>query len=118
MTYSKSFAQALIAQLRPVLQTGAALAETRSLSNSSMPGQLEAMAKEFKSDTDHHEFAVHEGEKFPEVRWRFNHKRLVMTLAKIFVASALVIFYLGMPADYAILKRANGTVPKAGDMRF
>jgi cell division septation protein DedD len=55
---------------------------------------------------------VHESEERPKVRPRFQLKRAqVVVLVLMFVATAVVILYLGMPADYAIHKRANGANP-------
>ncbi|HEY7220714.1 MAG TPA: SPOR domain-containing protein [Candidatus Binatia bacterium] len=104
----------LIARFRPVLQTEAALTESWSLSNSSMASEVGPSAKELKSDTDHHEFPVHEGERQPKVRGRFQFKRLGTALAVILVGSVMVIFYLGVPADYAIQKRAHSANPISG----
>lgn len=101
----------LIAKFRPVLQTEAALTETWSPSSSSMANEVGPSAKELKSGTDHHEFPVHESERQPKARPRFHFKHLGATLAAIVVVSALIIFYLGVPADYAIQKRASGANP-------
>jgi len=105
----------LIARFHPVLQSEAALTETWSLSNGSMVSEVGAGSKELETYADHQEFPVHEREKRPKVRRRFQLKRTqAVALAAMFVASALVIFYLGMPADYAIQKRANGANPTSG----
>ena len=108
----KSKADELIARFQPVLQTEAALTETWSPSNGPMVSEVGVGDQELESYADHPEFPVHEREKRPKVRRPLYLTRTQGTaLAAIFVASAVVIFYLGMPADYAIQKRANGANP-------
>ncbi|HEY2922995.1 MAG TPA: SPOR domain-containing protein, partial [Candidatus Binatia bacterium] len=66
----------------------------------------------FETYADHQEFPAHEREERAKVRRRFYLTRKQgAASAAMFVASAAVIFYLGMPADYAIQKRANGANP-------
>jgi cell division septation protein DedD len=102
----------LIARFRPVLQTGAALTEIWSLSNGPMVSEVGAGSKELETYAAHQEFPVHEREERPKFRRRFQLKRTqAVVLAAMFVMSAVVILYLGMPADYAIHKRANGANP-------
>ena len=111
----KTKADELIARFRPVLQTGAALTETWSPSNGQMVGETDQGGQEFETYADHQEFPVHEREERPKGRQRFQLKRTqAVALTAMFVASAVVIFYLGMPADYAIHKRANGANPTSG----
>jgi len=105
-------ADELIAKFHPVLQSEAALTKTWSPSNGSMVGEMGLSGQEAQTYTDHQEFPVHEREKPLKVRSRFYFKRTqAVALAAMFVVSAVVIFYLGMPADYAIQKRANGANP-------
>jgi cell division septation protein DedD len=105
----------LIARFRPVLQTGAALTETWSPSNGPMVSETDQRGKELGTFSDYQEFPAHELEKRPKVRRGFQFKRKQgVALAAMFVASALILFYLGMPADYAIQKRANGANPTSG----
>jgi cell division septation protein DedD len=101
----------LIAKFRPVLQTEAALTETRSPANAPMASEVRENRNEIKIQKDHHEFPAHESERQPKVRRRFRFNRLGAALAVIVVAGAVAIFYLGVPADYAIQKRANGANP-------
>jgi cell division septation protein DedD len=111
----KAKAAELIARFHPVLQTEAALTETWSPTNGPMVSETDQDDQELETYADHREFPVHEREERPKVRRRFQLKRTqAVTLAAMFVASALVIFYLGMPADYAIQKRANGANPTSG----
>src|SRR5439155_8395513 len=111
----KAKAAKLIARFRPVLQTGAALTKTWSPSNGPMVSETDPSDQELETYVDHREFPVHEREERPKVRRRFQLRRTqAVALAAMFVASALVIFYLGMPADYAIQKRANGANPTSG----
>jgi len=111
----KTKADELIARFRPVLQTGAALTEIWSPSNGPMVSEVGLGGRELETYADHQEFPVHEREERPKVRRRFQLKRTqAVALAAMFVASAVVIFYLGMPADYAIHKRANGANPTSG----
>jgi len=104
----------LIAKFRPVLQTEAALTETRAPTNAPMPTDVGRSGNQIRIHRDHHEFPAHQSERQPKARRRFRFNRLGAALAAIVVASALVIFYLGMPADYAIQKRANGANPTSG----
>jgi cell division septation protein DedD len=101
----------LIVKFRPVLQSEAVLTETWALANAPMASDVRQSGNEIKIHTDHHEFPAHESERQTKARRRFRFNRLAAALAAIVVASALVIFYLGMPADYAIQKRANGANP-------
>lgn len=105
----------LIARFHPVLQTGAALTETWSPSNGPMLSETDQGGQELETYADHQEFPVHEREERPKVRRRFYLTRKQgAASAAMFVASAVVIFYLGMPADYAIQKRANDANPTSG----
>jgi hypothetical protein len=105
----------LIARFRPVLQTGAALIETWSPSNGPMVSQTDQRDQALETFSDYQEFPAHELEKRPKIRRRFQFKRKQgFALAAMFVTSALIIFYLGMPADYANQKRANGANPTSG----
>ena len=110
----KPKADELIARFHPVLQTEAALNETWSASNG--PRVSEAgLGSQQETYSDHEEFPLHEREKQPKVRRHFHFKRTHgATLAAIFVASVIVIFYRSMPVDYAVQKRANGTNPTSG----
>ena len=111
----KTKADELIARFRPVLQTGAALTETWSPSNGQMVSETDQGGQELETHADHQEFPVHEREERPKVHRRFQLKRTqAVALAAMFVASAVVIFYFGMPADYAIQRRANGANPTLG----
>ena len=111
----KTKADELIARFHPVLQTGAALTETWSPSNRQVVSETDQGGQELETYADHQEFPVHEREERPKVRRRFQLKRTqAVALTAMFVASAVVIFYLGTPADYAIHKRANGANPTSG----
>jgi len=99
----------LIARFHPVLQTEAALTETWSPSNGQMVSETDQGGQELETYADHQEFPVHERERHPKVRRRFHFKRTQgAALAAMFVASAVVIFYLGTPAGKNIQKRVNG----------
>jgi cell division septation protein DedD len=111
----KTKADELIARFRPVLQTGAALTETWSPSNVPMVSETDERGQELETYADHLDFPVHEREERLKVRRRFQLKRTqAVALAAMFVASAVAVFYLGMPGDYAIQKRANGAHPTSG----
>ena len=103
----------LIARFHPVLQSEAALTETWSLSNGPMVSEVDAdSSKELGTYPDHQEFSIDEREKHPKARRRLNFKRTqAVALPAMLVASALVIFYLGKPADYPIQQLANGANP-------
>jgi hypothetical protein len=111
----KAKAEELIAKFHPVLQTGAAFTESWSPSNGPKVSETDQPGHQLDTFSNYQEFPAHELEKPPKVRRRFEFKRKQgIALAAIFVASALIIFYLGMPADYAIQKRVNGANPTAG----
>jgi cell division septation protein DedD len=112
----KTKADVLIARFRPVLQTGVALTKTWSPSNGQMVSDTDQGSQELETYADHREFPVHdEREERPKFRRRFQLKRTQAVAATaMFVASTVVILYLGMPADYAIHKRANGANPTSG----
>ena len=104
----------LIKRFHPILQTKTALTETWSLSNGPMVSEVR-LGRELGTFADDQEFSVHERERHTQVRRRFHFRRMEgAALGAIFVASAVVIFYLGMPAEYALQKRANGANPTSG----
>jgi cell division septation protein DedD len=94
----KRKAAELIAKFRPVLQSEAALAASRSPSIGSRVGEADQGFQKLKTDADHQEFPVHDHEP-PKIRRRFDFKRtLLTTLAATFLATVVVVFYFGMPA--------------------
>jgi hypothetical protein len=106
----RSRADELIARFHPVLQSEATLSETWSLSNGQMMSETDQSGQELETHTDNQEFPVHEREERPQVRRHFQLKLTrtqAVALVAMLVGSALVIFYLGRPADYAF-QRANG----------
>jgi cell division septation protein DedD len=99
----------LIARFRPVLQTAAELTEPWPPSKAQIVSPTGQRGLALETFSDYQEFPARELEKRPKVRRRFRFKRTQsVALAAIFVATPLIIFYLGMPADYAVQKRANG----------
>jgi cell division septation protein DedD len=111
----KAKVEELIAKFHPVLQTGAAFTESWSPSNGQMVSQTAQRGRELEIFSDYQEFPAHELEQGPKGRRRFQFKRKHgVALAAMFIASALIIFYLGTPADYAIQKRANSANPISG----
>jgi cell division septation protein DedD len=69
--------------------------------------------------SEYQEFPAHEFENRRKIRRRLQFKRKHgVALAAIFVASIVVIFYLGMPADYAIQRRADGANPTSGQAKL
>jgi len=104
----------LIARFRPVLQTGAALNETWSPSNGQLLSETDQGVQELETYPDHREFPAHEREARPKVRRRFQLKRTqAVALAAIFVASAVVISYLGTGAEKNIQKPMNDSSKKS-----
>ncbi len=109
----KSKADELIARFRPVLQTEAALIETRSLPNVPRVGDVRRGAQESETDADQQEFPAHEREKLPKARRRFYSKRMQgSAFTVMFVAGAVVIFYPGNPPDKIIQTRVDGAGEK------
>jgi cell division septation protein DedD len=109
----KTKAAELIARFRPVLQTEAALTDTRSPSSGPMVSEVRLGAQELGTYADRHEFPLHEREKRPKVSERFHSKRtLGAAFAAMFVTTAVVIVYLGMATDDDSQKRVNGAGEK------
>lgn len=105
----KPKADELIARFHPVLETEAALSETWSPSNGPMLSEVGLAGQEAETYADHQEFPVHERERRRIVRRRYYFTRTQgAALAAMFVASAVVIFYLGTTAGKNIQKRVNG----------
>ncbi|HEX9142831.1 MAG TPA: SPOR domain-containing protein, partial [Candidatus Binatia bacterium] len=103
----KSKADELIARFHPVLQTEAASTETWSASNGSRVSEAGLGGQE-ETYPDHEEFPLHECEKQPKARRHFYFKRTQgAALAAMFVASVIVIFYLGIPAGKNIQKQVK-----------
>jgi len=98
----------LIAKFRPVMQTVPESREPWTLSKAHLVSPTAQCGLALETFSVHQEFPAQELEEQPEVRRRFRFGRKQgVALAAIFVASAVVVFYLGMPADDAIHKRAN-----------
>jgi cell division septation protein DedD len=104
----KTKADELIARFRPVLQTGAKSIEPWPPSKAHIVSPSGKRDLALETFSVYQEFPAQELEGRSEVRrrLRFGRKQGV-ALAAIFVASAVVIFYLGPPADHAIQKRAS-----------
>jgi cell division septation protein DedD len=115
----KLWAGELIARFQPVLQKEAVLTELWSPSNGSTLDEPDQGGWKLGTDADHQEFPVREREDRPKHHWTFQLNRTyTVTLVSILVASAAVIFYYrGLPADYAIHKRANGANPASDQTR-
>jgi len=100
----KAKADDLIARFHPVLQTEAALTETWSASDGPRVSEAGLGGQE-ETYPDHHEFPLHERERQPKARRHFYFKRTHgAALASMFVASVIVIFYLGVSASKIIQK--------------
>lgn len=114
----KSKADELVARFHPVLQTEAALTETRSDSNGPMVSEA-GLGGEEENYPDHEEFPLDEREEQPRLRRHFYFKRThSAALAAMFVASVIGIFYFGIPASKHIqqvkpLARITVTRPPA-----
>jgi hypothetical protein len=105
----KPKANELIARFHPVLETEAALSESWSLSSGPMVSEVGLGGQEVETYADHQEFPFHERERRRIVRRRYYFTRTQgAALAAMFVASAVVNFYLGTIAGKNIQKRVNG----------
>ena len=112
----KLWAVELISRFQPVLQKEVALTEPWSPSNGPTLNETDQGDWKLGTDADHHEFGVHEREKHPKVRRRFRIKRSqTIGLASMLVASAAIIFYLALPADYSVQTHAIGAIPRSGE---
>ena len=108
----KLWAAELIARFAPLLQKEAALIEPWPPSNGPVPNETDKGDWKLGTDDDHKEFPVHERQEHSKARRRFRIKRTqAVGLASIFVATAAIIFYLALPADYSDQTHANGASP-------
>lgn len=107
----KHKAAELITRFRPVLQTEAALT-TLSSSDRSMASDGRGYGQDLEAYADHLDFPVHEREKPPKAHRRFHSLALGAAFAAMFVATAAVVVYLGMPTHDDIQKRVNGAGEK------
>jgi len=111
--FRKTKAAELIVRFRPVLQTEAALTDTRSPSSGPMVSEVRLGAQELGTYADHYDFPVHERERRPKVSERFHSKRTPgAAFAAMFVTTAVAIVYLGMATDDDSQKRVNGAGEK------
>ena len=110
----KTKADELIARFRPVLETGAVLAENGSPSRSPIASETDQRDQELETFFDHQEFPAQKHEESTKVRRGFQLKRARGVLLLAISIAAAVIFYFGMPADYALQKRASGANPTPG----
>lgn len=109
----KHKAAELIARFRPVLQTEAALTALSS-SDRSIASDGRGYGQDLEAYADHLDFPVYEREKPPKARRRFHSKlALGAAFAAMFIASAVVIVYLGMPTHDDIQKQVNGAGKKS-----
>jgi len=109
------WAAELIARFPPLLQIGAALSEPLLPSNDPVLNETDGDWK-LGTGADHEEFPVHEREEHPKARRRFRIKLAeAVGLGSIVVASAAIIVYLALPADYSVQERANGASSTSGE---
>jgi SPOR domain len=112
----KLWAAELIARFQPVLQKEVALTEPWSPSNGPTLNETDQGDWKLGSDADHQEFPIHEREERPKVGPRFRIKRTqAVGLASILVASAAIILYFALPADYSVQTHAIGAIPTSGE---
>lgn len=109
----KPKANELIAKFHPVLQNEAGLSESRLASIGPKLSGVGLSRPQFGTYADHRKFSLDERDKRrPKDRRRFYFTRARgASLTAMLLASAAVIFYLGMPAAKNIQEPANG----AGD---
>ncbi len=124
----RSKADELIARFHPVLQTEVALTEIWSPPSNGSTVSEAGLGGQEETYSDHQEFPLHEREEQPKVRWHFYFKPTHgVALAAMFVASIIVIFYLGIPASKNIQKhvrllprititRSTGSGPSSTDL--
>ena len=115
----KLWAAELIARFQPLLQTEAALREPKSLLNDPMAIKSDEADWKIGTYADHQEFDAPNREERPNVHRSWPSKRVRgLTVAGILVSGAAVLFYFGMPADYAIHKRATSVTLAAGQNKM
>ena len=105
----KSKAAELIAQYHPVLQTEATLTEIYLLTEDLVVNEPDVGDEDLLVFAKYQEFFKHQRNERPKVR-RSLHAQRTLTVAFIatLIASALAIFYFGVPADYRIRVQASG----------
>lgn len=102
----------LIARFHPVLQSEGTVNETRPPSDGPVVSEMGVGSQELET-CDYQEFPVYERETQPHLRRLFHFKWTQgATLAVILVASAVVIFYLGVLANKNIQERVNAAGEK------
>jgi cell division septation protein DedD len=102
----------LIARFHPVLQSEGTVIETRPPSDGPVVSEMGVGSQELET-CDYQEFPVHERETHPQLGRLFHFKWTQgSTLAAILVASAVVIFYLGVLANKNIQERVNAASKK------
>lgn len=109
----KLWAAELIARFQPLLQTEATLWEFNSPLNDPMTIKSDEADWKIGTFADHQEFDAPNREERPNVHRSWPSKRArTFTLAAMLVVAVLV--YFGVPADYAIHKRAASVTRASG----
>lgn len=104
----KSKAAEMIAKYRPVLQAEAALSEVYLLSDDLVVDEPD-VGDESLLAAEGEQFPDHEHDERPKARRSLPIKgMLTVVLVSALIASALAIFYFGVPGDYRIHTQANG----------
>jgi hypothetical protein len=112
----KLWAAELIARFQPMLQKEGVLIEPWSPSNGPMLNETDQGDWQLGTGADHQEFPIHEREKHLKTHRSFRIKRThAFGMASILVASAAIILYLALPADYSDQTHANGASPAPGE---
>jgi sporulation related protein len=112
----KLWAAELIARFQPMLQKEGVLIQPWSASNAPMLNETDQGDWQLGTGADHQEFPIHEREKHLKTHRSFRIKRThAFGMASILVASAAIILYLALPADYSDQTHANGASPAPGE---
>lgn len=111
--WRRAKANELIERFRPVLQTGAALSETRLASDASAASEAARYDRELDIFA-HREFPPREKEELPKAyRASPIQRASAAALAAIVIGGTAILFYFGAPPHDAIHRRTDGTNPSA-----
>ena len=106
----KTKAAALIAKYRPVLQTAAALTEPYLLTDDLVVDERDVIGENLLNLSGDQQFPEHERNERPQNRR--SYRRLTVALLWTMIASALAIFYFGVPVENRQASGANEKIAK------
>ena len=101
----------LIAQYHPVLQTEARSTEIYLLTEDLVVNEPDLGGEDLLAFAKYQQFFEHRRRERPKVRRSLHAQRTsTVALSATLIASALAIFYFGVPADYRIRAKASSAI--------